>query len=301
MNHFLKSRAMIALTFCVSLGSTGTSMAAPAELKTSGNKVVTVSGGTQINNLRGVNVNGLEGTNYGGTMQSSDPWISTTYTNRLSIAVNTMGAKIVRVPISQDRWMGYSENDWTGNYDQSKYRRAIDWIVDYCSQRNVYVIFDLHWSDMGTWGVNWKSQHNFCDWNTDTTWKDVAARYKNNPAVLFGLYNEPHDITWSVWKSGGTVNESYNSAPIIPTPAPGLQTLINDIRATGAKNIVLARVVWIMPTTLPVLCSRTVLREGTRFRIPAETALFTTRTCITLDWGSGTAPKEHDSRLEQCR
>ena len=41
------------------------------------------------------------------------------------------------------------------------------------------------------------------DTNSITFWSQVAAIYKNDGRVLFELYNEPHDISWTVWKSGG--------------------------------------------------------------------------------------------------
>ena len=45
------------------------------------------------------------------------------------------------------------------------------------------------------------------DRNSLTFWKDVAEIYKDHPAVLFDLYNEPHDVSWDVWLKGGKVTE----------------------------------------------------------------------------------------------
>ena len=41
------------------------------------------------------------------------------------------------------------------------------------------------------------------DANSLTFWSEVAARYKDDGRVMFELYNEPHDVSWDVWKSGG--------------------------------------------------------------------------------------------------
>ena len=38
-------------------------------------------------------------------------------------------------------------------------------------------------------------------------WHDLATRYKNHPNVIFGLYNEPHDVPWEVWRNGGMVTD----------------------------------------------------------------------------------------------
>ncbi|HEY8965308.1 MAG TPA: cellulase family glycosylhydrolase, partial [Candidatus Methylacidiphilales bacterium] len=67
-------------------------------------------------------------------------------------------------------------------------------------------------------------------------WKDAAARYKNNPAVLFDIFNEPHDISWEVWRNGGTVEASGKP----PFHSPGMQGLVDAVRGTGAKNIIVA-------------------------------------------------------------
>jgi len=58
----------------------------------------------------------------------------------------------------------------------------------------------------------------------------VAARYKGDGRVLFELYNEPHDVAWSVWKSGGDTGNGWN--------AVGMQQLYDAVRAAGADNLV---------------------------------------------------------------
>jgi endoglucanase len=67
------------------------------------------------------------------------------------------------------------------------------------------------------------------DHSTDF-WQDVATRYKNNPAVIFNPYNEPKDDSWSIWKNGGQSGSGFHT--------PGHQSLINTIRTTGAKNVI---------------------------------------------------------------
>jgi hypothetical protein len=73
-------------------------------------------------------------------------------------------------------------------------------------------------------------------------WQDVAVRYKNHPTVIFGLYNEPHDIPWTVWRDGGTVSEKpskreTNQPPVV-YEAVGLQKLYDTVRRAGAENVV---------------------------------------------------------------
>jgi len=58
----------------------------------------------------------------------------------------------------------------------------------------------------------------------------VAARYGNDPRVLFELYNEPHDLSWDVWLSGGPSGDGFT--------AVGMQQLYDTVRAS-APNLVI--------------------------------------------------------------
>jgi hypothetical protein len=78
-------------------------------------------------------------------------------------------------------------------------------------------------------------------------WLDAATRYKNHPGVIFGLLNEPHDITWELWRNGGvTSEESSGSAPaendeeLVGEMSVGMQGLVDIVRSTGARNLLSA-------------------------------------------------------------
>ncbi len=51
-------------------------------------------------------------------------------------------------------------------------------------------------------------------------WKRLSLQFSNDKAVIFGLMNEPHEITSTTW-------------------AKAAQAAINAIRSTGARNLVL--------------------------------------------------------------
>jgi hypothetical protein len=85
-------------------------------------------------------------------------------------------------------------------------------------------------------------QHNMPDENSIMFWQDMATRFKNQPNVIFGLYNEPHDASFAVWHDGGTVADkpaqwNPDKAKVI-YEAVGMQTLYDTVRATGATNVV---------------------------------------------------------------
>jgi hypothetical protein len=119
-------------------------------------------------------------------------------------------------------------------------------VISTAQATNAYVMLDLHWSDMGVWGQN-NDQHYMPDDNSTTFWQSAAHLYANNPAVLFDPYNEPRarydqvsDADFATWRNGGWITEySLDDSQVIGTyHSPGMQGLINTIRATGATNLV---------------------------------------------------------------
>jgi hypothetical protein len=69
------------------------------------------------------------------------------------------------------------------------------------------------------------------DANSVTFWTEVATKYAGDGHVMFELYNEPHDVTWDVWLSGGPSGDGFTVA--------GMQQLYTAIRGAGAQNIVI--------------------------------------------------------------
>jgi endoglucanase len=189
--------------------------------------------GTQLLNsagdpvrLRGVNTASME-----WTADGEGHILSTVQTAIRDWHVNT-----IRLPLSQDRWFGKAP----GQADGGKfYRILVRKIVDAVRAGGCYVILDLHWSNAGEWGKN-IGQHHMPDENSVSFWKDVAAAYQNHPAVLFDLYNEPHNVGWDIWLKGGQVTEkATRKTPIQTYKAVGMQALLDAVRSTGANNVVI--------------------------------------------------------------
>ena len=87
--------------------------------------------------------------------------------------------------------------------------------------------------------------------STSTFWKDAATRYKNHPAVLLELFNEAHGISWKLWRDGGNLEAPEQQAEgrrtrrrtaieLTGETSPGMQGLLDAVRGTGARNIVIA-------------------------------------------------------------
>jgi hypothetical protein len=79
-------------------------------------------------------------------------------------------------------------------------------------------------------------------------WTDVATTFIADDGVIFELFNEPFpdhnrdsDAGWSCWRDGCTASLSVPSGqPAATYQAIGMQGLVDAIRATGSKNLVLA-------------------------------------------------------------
>ena len=153
----------------------------------------------------------------------------------VDVAIHDWHANVIRLPVSQDRWFGFCPEQ---NGDPKPYRALVNQIVERVTAQNTYVIFDLHWNDAGVWNPI-TGQHVMPDDNSITFWKDAAREYRDNPGVLFDLYNEPHDVSWDVWRDGGMVQDK---GPTVRKPTkyhtPGMQALLNTVRFQGAKNLV---------------------------------------------------------------
>jgi len=201
---------------------------APMRLHTQGTKVLDANGKPVW--LYGVNIASLEWRNDGDHVEES--------VNR---AITEWKVNLIRLPLAQDRWFGKMTNPTNSAAD---YRAIVDKLVEVCAASRVYIDLELHWSDCGLW-VNEGGrlgQHVMPDRHSLDFWNDVATRYKNHPNVIFGVYNEPHDVPWNVWRDGGMITDvpaqQNRDQTRTPYEAVGMQTLCEAVRSTGAKNLV---------------------------------------------------------------
>ena len=188
------------------------------KLHTLGTKIYTEANEEIL--LRGVNCAGLE-------------WDAgnTAVLPAALLAVKEWHANLIRLPVSQDRWFGWSPEQKSGRAAQESYRETVDSIVRELAARGCYLLLDLHWSDRGVWREK-SGQQLMPDQNSVIFWQDAAKRYGYCGSVLFGLYNEPHDVSWEVWLDGGSCRTGGEE-----WEAVGMRTLLKAIRDTGAENL----------------------------------------------------------------
>ena len=138
-------------------------------------------------------------------------------------------ANTVRVPLNEDCWLAI--NGAPAKYSGSAYQSAIAQFVSLLRQNGLYVVLDLHWN-AGGGNTAWSQQQMADADHAPAFWTSVADTFKSDLGVVFDLYNEPHDISWGCWKDGGCQVSGWNVA--------GMQQLLDAVRATGAKNVVMA-------------------------------------------------------------
>lgn len=152
------------------------------------------------------------------------------------VAIEQWHANCFRLPVREDFWFGLDPRQT----DQGEsYRKAVDFAINLCANRGVYLVLDL-------------SRYHAPLAIHQAFWKEAARRYRNHPAVLFDLFNEPHSISWDVWRNGGpidapspvAVDESAflsDREKSVPDKAVcvGMQALLNTVRSQGASNIVI--------------------------------------------------------------
>jgi hypothetical protein len=143
-------------------------------------------------------------------------------------AMVTWHVHVVRLPLNEDCWLAI--NGVKPAYAGSSYRNAIHGYVSRLEARGMDVILELHWNAPGRRLATGQQVMPDAD-HSPSFWRSVAGAYKGDHRVMFELYNEPHDVSWSCWRNGCTTSEGWKAA--------GMQTLLNAVRGAGARNVVL--------------------------------------------------------------
>jgi endoglucanase len=150
------------------------------------NKIVNARTGVEVI-LRGVNRSGLE---YSSPVDSlgragiSEPEIRE--------IVEHWGASIIRLPFNQEWALE------TPGYDPQPYRTAIEAVVEMAARRGAYTLLDLQWLDTRIMRGTVSGEPNYVAPlpNSDSIvlWEQLGAIWRDEPAILFDIFNEPHDV-----------------------------------------------------------------------------------------------------------
>lgn len=195
------------------------------------------------NQLRGVNKSGFEYSCVKGFGISEGKVDDDAVKVMKSWKINT-----VRVPLNEDCWLDL--NHFKAEYTGENYKKAVTDYVNLLRENDIKVILDLHWTDGrydGEGRGECVDERALCQkpmpdkQNAPTFWKSVASQFKNDDGIIFDLFNEPFpekvvrdkNAAWKCWRDGG------DACPGFEYKVAGMQELVNAVRSTGAKNLVM--------------------------------------------------------------
>ncbi len=201
----------------------------------SGNHFVDQNGATVV--LRGANTSGTE---Y-ACVQERSIFDGPDEASAGSIAaMHAWGFNAARVQLNESCWLGIQ--GVKPAYSGAAYQQAIEQYVDALNAAGMYVILDLHWASKGG-RAKARGQLPMPDERyAPAFWASVANAFKGNPAVVFDLFNEPFpnrntdsDASWNCTMSGTAGGQCRG----FRYRAAGLQELLDAVRSTGARNVVM--------------------------------------------------------------
>lgn len=165
-------------------------------LATDGNRIIRRDTGAAVL-LRGVNRSGLE---YSEPANRDFLASARLTENEIRHITRDWGANIIRLPFNQD---------WALN-GRSKaspedYLRALDQAIAWAAQNGAYTLLDLQWlSAEDEYGRSSEGSPiriaPLPNNDSQVLWRILAERYRDQPSVLFDLYNEPHDVSVDLWR-----------------------------------------------------------------------------------------------------
>ena len=153
-----------------------------APLTTAGTSIVEARTGRPVL-LRGVNRSGLEYSSLEGAGITAD---------EIEHIIRDWGANVIRLPFNQDRALRRP------GYDAGPYLEALDFVIQTAARAGAYTLLDLQWLEATTpRGTLANGRRNFVpplpDAGSIELWRQLAERYRDEPAVLYDIFNEPHD------------------------------------------------------------------------------------------------------------
>ena len=161
------------------------------------------------------------------------------------VMVNNWHMNAVRIATSDYIWQKWPYGG------PAAYMQTLQSIVAQANQAGLYVVLSMHeelssglppsLKEPSGWAMPTPFAVNY--------WQAVAATFKNNPMVMFDLYNEPHvnetalkmdEPGWNYWLHGGVITYVTPTGITKTYTVVGMQDLVNAVRAQGANQIIIA-------------------------------------------------------------
>jgi endoglucanase len=199
-----------------------------------------VDGAGRVIRLLGVNRSGTEYACSEGFGFTDSPHPHEPDSPAMIAAIRSWGANAVRVPLNEDCWLGTGsvKARWSG----ATYRRDVATYVGRLEAAGIYPILELHvvtpGASTGDPGVD--GQRPMPDAaHAIPFWRQVAAKFGTDRAVVFDLYNEPNAVSWDCLRDGCEITQDSYRTDVPPYRAVGMQRLVDVVRGAGAENVIL--------------------------------------------------------------
>jgi endoglucanase len=200
--------------------------------------------GNHIENSDGATVH-LRGVNRSGTEYQCMKGGALIFDGPATLAaIGTMATwkvNAVRIPLNEACWLRINGAVEASSGDN--YKRAIVGYVNLLHMYNIVPILDLHWVGPGTALADRLQPMPDAD-HSPTFWADVARTFADDDGVIFELFNEPFPdgnrdsaAGWTCWRDGCTA--SLRGQAGMTYQATGMQSLVDAIRATGSRHLLL--------------------------------------------------------------
>jgi hypothetical protein len=205
-----------------------------AGVAASGNRLINAGTGAQII-LRGVNRSGLE---YSGPDEQGFLSGASISRSEIQVMVRDWGCNVIRVPFNQD----FALRGRAGR-SAEEYRAALDQVIYWASLFGAYTLLDLQWLDADrVYGGNRTFVAPLPSVESIELWSILAARYKDEPAVLYDIFTEPHDRLdddpFPLNKEDGTTYAADRRAVTMREWQPWARKLIEAIRRESSAAVV---------------------------------------------------------------
>jgi hypothetical protein len=170
---------------------------------------------------------------------------------------------VVRVTLNEDCWLGNAQSKdggQDGGINPAKagapYQAAVATYVRTLHAAGLAVILDIH-ENAPNVTIKGKprppadSFQRMADEDyTPSFWRSVATRFRDDPDVIFDLFNEPHsldatpsgspELTWSCWEHGCSFPDYETGNGTVKTDRPwrtaGMDELVAAVRSTGSTQ-----------------------------------------------------------------
>jgi endoglucanase len=151
---------------------------------------------------------------------------------------------VIRIPLNEDCWLGI--NMGKSPYGGDVYQDGIKNYVDLLIANGITPILELHATAPGSQQATTRLQPLPDRDYSPIFWKEVAKAYKDNTAVIFDLFNEPFPdnnrdtiAAWNCWRDGTNPQTCPLGTAGLHYEAAGMEELVDVVRETGARNILM--------------------------------------------------------------